>query len=645
MNQNAAHTVGIIGVGPRGLSVLERMVENAREHFHEPIVVHLFESREFGPGEVWRTDQSPDLIMNIVASQITAYPDRTVRMAGPIREGPSLHEWSLGVAAGAIEDAGPPEVLAEAAGVDANSYCRRSYYGHYLRWAYAQIVRGAPPGVEIREHRRTVLLVADTPSGRQAVTTDLGHTTEVDELVLATGHGPVVPSAAETAFRAFADRTGGRYYPPANPADVDLGGIEPGRPLLMRGLGLSFFDYMALLTQGRGGRYTRTAQGLRYHPSGNEPRIVCGSRRGVPLHGRADNEKGAGRHEPVFLTEARIEELRERAGGPLDFRRDCWPLIAKEVETVYYTRLLALRASEETAQEFSGLYAAAPWGGDAERVVLRKFKVPEERRWNWTRVARPWTAEDIATADAWRTFLRSHLLADVREARRGNVTSPLKSAVDVVRDIRNEMRFLMNNGGIEGHSYRTDVEGWFNSLHAFLSLGPPWSRVEELIALMDAGVVTVAGPGFTVAFDPAESVFTGSSRVPGDLSKATALMEARLPEVDLTRTRNTVLAHLREQRQVKNFSLLTAPLGEHRTGGVAVTRRPYRAVREDGSVHPRRYVFGVPTEGANWITETGIRPFVNSITVGDSDSIARAVLRLTDPPAPHPAGAPDHERN
>jgi hypothetical protein len=622
--------IAIVGVGPRGLSIFERITANAHACLGKEVCVHLFEPWEFGSGAVWRTDQPPEFIMNIIASQITVFTDDTVQMAGPVHQGPRLSEWSSMVASGEIKGI-PGEIVEEAARVNAGSYCRRSFFGHYLEWAYDEVKQGRPPNVSVREHRRTVVSVRDDENGAQIITTESGESFEVDEVVLSLGHGSVRPSAKERALGAFAAAAGCRYRGPCIPTNADLDFIDAGQPILMRGLGLCFFDYVALLTTGRGGCFQRTNSGLRYIRSSAEPHITCGSRRGVPLHGRADNEKGDRRHEPVFLTAAAVERLRRKAGNSvgLDFRRDCWPLIAKEIETVYYSALVSEKMCPSAAQEFHDLYMVKPWASQAEDQILRLFQVREDERWNWARIAHPWLGQDISSVHAWRRFIRLYLDTDIREARRGNVSSPVKSALDALRDIRNEIRYVVNNGGIEGESYRQDVMGWFNPLHAYLSLGPPWFRIEELVALIDVGLVTVAGPNFQVEPDLSSERFVGRSSVPGDVSAGRVLIDARLPKPDLARTTNPVLVDLGRRRQATRFMLRTRSMRTYATSGVAVTGRPFNIIRECGAVHPRRYVFGIPTEGANWVTETGIRPFVNSITAGDSDAIARSVLGLS----------------
>lgn len=625
------YTIGVVGVGPRGLSVLERIIENARGHPRKSVSVQLVECRKFGSGDVWRTEQSPLLLMNAVAGQITAFTDETVRMDGPSREGPNLYEWARQVASGAIVGNYSAEVLEEAAQTHPNSYCRRLFYGHYLEWAYDRLKRVCPANVRIFEHRAEAVSVTDTDSGDQVVTLDNGDILAVRHLVLALGHAAVELSEAEVRYRTFGDRIGGLYFPPANPADVDTTTVAPHSQVLVRGLGLCFFDYISLFTEGRGGEFKETESGLSYIPSGDEPRVVCGSRRGLPLHSRAENEKGDQRYEPMFLTEDAIADMRRRSGsrGALDFQRDCWPLIAKEVETVYYTRLIADRESEDIAQEFCCEYAAVDWSTEEEGRIIQKFDIGNELLWNWSRIFQPWTEADVRTPREWQSFVRNYLMADIREARRGNIRSPIKAAVDVIRDIRNEIRYVVNNGGVEGESYQRDIQGWFNSLHSFLSIGPPLRRIEELVALLDSGLVRIAGPKFSVSADPDSGSFVGRSLIAGETSAGKVLVDAMLPRVDLARTKRTILAGLAKGDELKTFSIRSDSGRDHHTGGVAVTRRPYRPIRADGSVHPRRYIFGVPTEGANWVTETTIRGKVNSVTLGDSDAIARSILGLT----------------
>ena len=66
-------------------------------------------------------------------------------------------------------------------------------------------------------------------------------------------------------------------------------------PVIIRGLGLSFFDLMSRLTEGRGGQFQKAPDGLLvYHPSGREPHIFAGSRRGFPYRAKGRNQKGPG---------------------------------------------------------------------------------------------------------------------------------------------------------------------------------------------------------------------------------------------------------------------------------------------------------------------------------------------------------------
>jgi uncharacterized NAD(P)/FAD-binding protein YdhS len=619
-----ALAVCVIGAGPRGLSVLERICANA-EGTGRPVAVHLVDPYPPGAGAVWRTDQPGELLMNTVASQVTLFTDDSVDCAGPSVPGPSLYEWARTLAdGGAVAEDYPDRVLDEARRLGPDTYPTRAFHGHYLGWVFRHVLRTAPTGVTVHTHRGTAVALDDAPDGRQTVTLeDGGGPAGMDAVVLALGHGALVPSSEERELRAFADRHGLGYVAPANPADVDLSGIPPGTRVALRGLGLNFFDHLALLTEGRGGTFKESQSGLVYLPSGNEPVLYAGSRRGVPYHARGENEKGAlGRHHPWFLTPDVIAGLRRRAdsGHPGTFRGDIWPLIDREVRTVYHEAWIRAVHGTWAAEEFVRSCLA----GAGEAALLDRYAVPPGERWDWRRIERPYGERTFAGRDDFRRWLLGHLRQDVAEARLGNVSGPLKAALDALRDLRNEIRLVVDHGGVSGESYRAELDGWYTPLNAFTSIGPPAFRVEQLIALIEADVLHVVGPGMRVR----PSALAGDFLVDAELVSeppvvVSALVEARLPTVALRHSANPLLRGLLTAGQCGPYRL-----DGHETGGLAVTGSPSRLVDAAGRAHPRRFAFGVPTEGVRWVTAVGIRPGVGSVTLEDSDAIARAALRL-----------------
>jgi L-aspartate N-monooxygenase (nitrosuccinate-forming) len=641
--------VCLVGAGPRGLSVLERLCAQERKSPRwNAITVHVVDPDPPGPGRVWRPTQPRHLLMNTVASQVTVFTDSSVTIDGPLEEGPSLYEWAstLGPHTGAPTGPVPlsAQALAEARALGPDTYPTRALYGQYLAWAFSYVTVNAPGHVAVRVHpARAVRLDDGDPalgsSGRQTVVLEDGtELTGLSAVVLAQGHVPARPSAAERELRDSAARNHLTYIPPANPADVDLSAIAPGQSVLVRGLGLNFFDYLALFTQARGGVFERSGGRLVYRPSGREPRLYAGSRRGVPYHARGDNEKGAhGRYRPRLLTAAHVAALRNRASArsPLRFGTDLWPLIAKEVQSVYYEALLARRDGPSRAADFAARYLRAEPGA-AEEDLLRDAGIGANERWDWQQVARPYGHDALRDQASFTSWLRAYLDRDVALAREGNISGPVKAALDVLRDLRNEVRLAVDHGGLDGDSYRDELDHWYTPLNAYLSIGPPTSRIEEMAALMDAGVLTVIGPGLRVSAEPYDAggpcFLATSTEIPDVRVRVTALIEGRLPGIDLRRTADPLMRHLLTTGQCRPYRIPGADGRDYETGGLAVTTRPYRLLDGGGVPHPRRFAYGVPTETVHWVTAAGIRPGVGSVTLEDSDAIAAAVLALPRPP-------------
>lgn len=630
--------VCVIGMGPRGLSVLERICTNGPQRAPGArITVHVVDPYPPGAGRVWRTTQAPNLLMNTVASQVTLFTDYTVDLQGLPMHGPSLYEWARFLTLmGPFDGRSYPEaVLAEARELGPDSYPSRAFYGHYLRWVYRRVLRAAQRHeITIVTHRSKAVALDDmAPGGRQRVELEDGSRIEnLNAVVLTLGHLPTEPDARETALAEYAAEHQLTYLPPANPADVDLSRVLPGRPVILLGLGLNFFDYMALLTEGRGGVFERVHGRLVYRPSGREPLLIAGSRRGLPFHARGENEKGRhGRHTPLVLRPEVVADLQRRAAGEggLDFREHLWPMIAKEVEGVYYTTLLASWGRDP--QDFRRRYLDLPWGDPGEGALLEEFGIGAAPRWDWDRVSRPHAGREFQGPADFRAWLLEYLRGDAAEAAVGNVSSPLKAALDVLRDLRNEVRLIVDHGGLTGRSHREDLERWYTPLNAFLSIGPPARRIEEVIALIEAGLCEMLGPDARAEIDEDREQFVAwSPAVPGSRRHAAALIDARLPDMDIRRTADPLIRYLMSTGQARPFQIANPGGGAYQTGGLEVGRRPYHLIDGAGHPHPRRFAFGVPTEAVHWVTAAGIRPGVNSVILCDTDAVARAVFAVAD---------------
>jgi uncharacterized NAD(P)/FAD-binding protein YdhS len=618
---NADSTVAIVGAGPRGVSVLERIAASAPDLLGGgSLEVHLVDPYPPGGGHVWQSGQPGHLLMNTVAAHATVFTDDSVLCEGPIVAGPTVYEWAKS------HPHADPEIAAEAAAMLPWSHPTRRFNGHYLSWAFERVLAGLPTGVRASVHRHRAVALSDTADGRQIVSLEGGSAPLiVDAVVITTGHTPVEPTPDQTALARFADEHGLVYVGAGNPADLDLTAVRPGERVLLRGLGMNFFDIVSLLTVGRGGRFVRESDGgvLRYEPSGAEPVLVPGSRRGVPYQARGSYDAMPPVHKPLFFDDSAVARLRERA-GTVDFRRDLWPLIAKETAYVYYGMLAG-------SDDFRERFARLDWDSEAMRKLIASAVPDPAARLDFGRLDRPLGGESFAGWEALNRRVLAYLRADAAQARHASA-SPLKHAMTALGATRSRVRILAEHGGLRGRSHLADLDGWFRGFAASVASGPPVTRIEELLALADVGLLEFGGPDFRITADREHSLFAGSSpQVDGPPVLAAAVVEAYLPEPDLRRTADPLLRQLRDSGACRPYVLADPadPAGPVETGGLEVTESPHHIVDVAGRPHPRRFALGLPVEPVHWGTAIGAMARAGADFLVQTDAVARALLTCT----------------
>lgn len=675
--------VAVVGVGPRGLSIVERLVarliaaggrsiaealpsqSTARlpavpvaSGSGEPrVTLQLIDMVEVGAGRIWRTDQPDWFLMNTMAGEISAFsgpPD-----GGPDRPGagPSFAQWW---------DAIDP-------GVDhAAVYAPRALYGRYLRHLLDTVEAALPAWVRLdRITGRVRDLRRDTDGCHLSL--DDGTRITVDRAVLTTGHPRPELVGEQRRLAMFATgRPGLTYIRGDSAADMPLGAVAPGSRVGVLGLGLSFYDVMAALTIGRGGRFIDAdpdrlsaprgapgggagtdLPGLVYRPSGREPLLLVGCRSGMPQRARGRNQKAADySHIPVLFTPTGI---RNRYGdGPLDFRTHILPWLLAETRLVYYLTALRRRGRGDEMSAFVAQVVRAASQPPAEPAAVATGRagpvgqtpgVGAPGAPDVAALARSWGLDDLPELDfdtlalpfAGRTFaspaafdavLTEELAHDLRLAEEGNVDSPTKAALDLLRSLRWIIRELADFGGLTPGSHRHDLVDWYSARSSFLAAGPPRIRLRQLLALRECGLVRIVGPETRFTADPESGLFTVESPVvAGSRAHVETLVDARIPSPDLSRDQAELTRNLRARGVLTEY-VNGVGAEAFRTGGVAVTRSPFHPIGADGEPDASLHVIGIPSEHTRWfmqVVATGPRAW--SDFMANADEIAAALLR------------------
>lgn len=555
--------IAIVGMGARGISVLERLAATADGRAR---TVHVIDPGPFGPG-VHREDQHDSLLLNTVAGQITMFREGDPSADGVCVPGPSLAEWM---------------------DVARDTYLPRRLLGSYLRHCYALLCAAMPESVTIVEHHAKVEGMRRSEDDAWLMSLDDGSSLRADFVVLATGHGTLAPSHADTAAQEFAAAHADRnpalgYFRGCYPLE-QLDAIAPQSRVGVRGMGLSAIDVVLTLTVERGGHFAGTGHDLIYVPSGAEPVIGVWSRHGRAFWPRARNEKSpADVHHPQALDLDRVRELRDQ--GQRDFAVDYVPMLAHELRT-----------------------AAARIDPDASiEGLVELLSRPEGR--------------ETGDVDQRTVELSAFFGLDEERAEQGNLTNPWKAATDAIRDLRNEIRAAVEHAGLDPESHRTFVETYAPLLHV-MSAGPPALRAREWRALLAAGILTLAPAGAEVVLDETAACF-GLVGPDGERFDCDVIVNARvdafLPDHDDATLTQSLLAR-GYARPYRN--------GDYHPGGWDIDEWG-RLVDAHGDTMGNVCAVGNPTEGPHYFTNMLPAPGLASRITADAQHVIDALHEWT----------------
>jgi len=665
MSGESVRRVVVIGAGPRGSSVLERLAANWKARRESGALsassrleVHLVDPYPAGSGHVWRPGQSRLFLMNTQSFFPTLIPEDPE--LAPALAGGSFNQWrasvsTVGGETPADDDAAASRLSAgeraELAALAADTFPSRALYGRYLQETLAAVVGriDADPlleGFHLVRHRAEAHAVRRTGTAGFTVELHEGRIA-ADRVVLALGHVPAQLNPEQRELYRAAQELGLSYFPPACPADVDWSLVPGGEPVLIRGMGLNFFDVMGQLTEGRGGRFERRDGVLHYVPGGREPVIHAASRRGGPYKAKAQISSYYPKERTLrYLTEGAIQRFR-RSGVKPGFGHDLWPLLQRDVLWAYYDALVtsdpnAIRDASEFLDQLKELlrpHAHSPEDWMLPVTALIEKCVPEPLRLNLRALAAPFALQRFESPEAFDEAVVRTLDEDVRRSAAGE-KDPVKSAVLILHAGRSLLKDAVADGGITEESWVTELRGRFEALVEGLASGPPALRIEQLAALVRAGVVHFLGPEPRFGVDRTTGLFRASSPwVDGGEVQARTLVEALAPANRVSAAASPLLRQLLEDGLVRTRLMMRPEGGPTEASGLDVVAHPYRAVAGNGEVQEDLHVLSLQLSAVQWGVAIAAEAFSAGAdgqatelfrsgqrTLRDADEIARAVL-------------------
>jgi hypothetical protein len=494
-------TVAIVGIGVRGLSILERLISHAAlVDPGVPLNVHLVDSRPAQPRQ-YDIHQPDYLLLNHACAYVSMFPSAKSVQHAPAMVGPNLFEWARDRGMRVSSDGFT--VGADGRPVRPADNLPRRIFGEYLLWFIDHLREKAPDNVRLIDHGSDAVDLKQK-GDTSIVFLDNGDRVEADYVFVTVGQRP---------SRAQADQgvASGRLIGTPYPLPAQLASVQPSDTVAIAGLGLTATDAILALTVGRGGRFDQTVSPERYVASGREPRIVAFSRSGRPYRARPAPSPVVS-YEPVVFTRAAIDRLR--TGTPqLDFDRDVLPLLLLELRVAYRRATILQQTGAEDAEAFllraRAAAAEGRLGAWAELPGPDEFDV--EAAYHGAVLPTAEGAPVPADGEAYQLSVESWMAADIAHAARGFDGSAFKAATETCREVRDTLRYAIDFGGLTDASLDRFYRYHMETINR-LVIGPEKDRSANILTLLRSGVLSVSpGPDPLVSWDDDSRVWTISS--------------------------------------------------------------------------------------------------------------------------------------
>ncbi|RAI93856.1 FAD-NAD(P)-binding protein [Algoriphagus yeomjeoni] len=557
--------IAIVGLGPKGLYGLERLLANLAEaEYPFPTEIHLFnKSDSFGAGEIYNPAQPSYLKMNYVNGYINMWPEQKPKPNVPHPK--SFVEWL-----NERKDEFPND--------SEYTFSSRATVGRYLSEGFNELLENCPEHISIFKHVGDVIGIEQNEDGYSVdckVSDDNVplRVNAIQNLLIATGH-PCINDADLVAQDTHIDF----IYP----VDLRLKGISSGSKVAIKGMGLTFIDAVLALTEGRGGKFVADETGdLIYTKSGMEPEVLYPFSKSGMLMIPRGNTYGKSSLAPFYFNKESVE-YSETLEGKYDFEHQLLPLIEQDFTVVYYSKLFSSKGLKlEVLKDYAEV-----------EFQIENFheQNPDLPRFDFYSFLEG-TISDGELNKSTLEFIRM----SIQEAERGVEESAFAAAADAWRHLSDLFNELYSFGGLKPQSQKTFLEKYAGHLNR-ISYGPPIENMKKIEAIAKAGLID-----FSFSQNPEISYSSKTILSNNKEEKVSVdfLVDARVPKIQLHRCAGPLYSTLLEQNLIIPYVNRLEGRLDFRPGCLAINEKG-NPLDETGWANETITFTGTPTEGLTY---------------------------------------------
>lgn len=488
--------IGIIGLGPAGLSVLQRLLSRAQYQQHQKIRIALFEPNPPGTGG-HSPSQSHLLTLHSAAIQADLFPQSEyfIHHGCQLKEdinsinGLSFFQWcrdqkiKLNEFNQVVVRNGQSlqrEDCITARDVAKTDCLPRYLVGEYLTYCYKRLMNAAPDNVECELFSFLVndLELSGTSDHQAFIVVGDKTNIKLKSLVLTLGY------TGKRRFDENKQRKNEIYTHYPLPCLDHIKAIET---IAIEGMDLCALDVLSMLTQGRGGKIKFSFDPLtaKYIPSGLEPRIILFSRSGLLSYSRPEPTTALTEYQTLLFTPAHLKRLLNNLAYKVDFKRDVYPIICLEMRAIY----VLTNVKSDRSEYFKALVKLANLDDDLIRFT--DYLSILENQYGFFSIDDHMLTElpEGLYGQKYQDWCQAFLQKDIAMSYQGRL-NPIKAALEVWHHIVPQLRTLIDFERLSSASKIEFFTLWYPVIKRTLG-GAEVTRNVLFLETMKAGIVQI----------------------------------------------------------------------------------------------------------------------------------------------------------